>query len=79
MPRPRMGTYNRRNAGLSLSEEVIKALDNLHQVKTPVSEEGWTRSYLVEQVLRNWLNRADIPADYDWDDLERLRQGRLIV
>jgi hypothetical protein len=79
MPRQRLGTYLRRNAGLSLSEDVLAALDNLNQVKTPVSQEGWTRSYLVEQILRNWLDRPDIPADYDSDDLERVKRGRLIV
>ena len=77
MPRPRLGTYNRRNAGLSLSEELIAALDRIPQVSTPVAEGGWTRSYLVEQILRNWLNHSEIPVDYDQDDLERVRQGRI--
>lgn len=68
--RPRTYKYPKKNAGLSLSPEVLEALKNLPQVK-----QEWTKSYLVEQILRNFLS---LPADYDWSDLKRVSVGRVI-
>ena len=73
---PRHQKTKKRNAGIALSEELIEILDALPQIQATEKKDGWSRSYLVEQVLRNYLS---LPADYDWDDLQRIVKGAVIV
>jgi predicted DNA-binding protein len=68
--KPRHQATIKKNAGISLSIELIEALNNLPQVQSE-----WSKSYLVEQILRNYLN---LPSDFDWDDLVRVARGRVI-
>ena len=56
--------------GEPLSPEVVDAIATLPQV----SSGEWSRSYLVEQLLRNYLG---LPADYEWSDLELIASKRI--
>lgn len=64
------------NAGLSLSVELVEAISNLPQVKTPLNQDGWSRSYFVEQALRNVLG---LPADYSLEDIKAIARGSIVV
>jgi hypothetical protein len=55
----------------TLSPEVVEALSSLPQVKAG----EWSRSYLVEQILRVGLG---MPGDYSPDDLALIVQGVII-
>jgi hypothetical protein len=46
----------KRNAGVALSQEVIDAIAKVPEIES----NEWSRSYLVEQLLRNYLG---LPAD----------------
>jgi hypothetical protein len=60
---PAKSSNPKRNAGHALSAEVIAAIDALPQVQSG----EWSKSYLAEQLWRNFLK---MPADYDWGDLD---------
>jgi hypothetical protein len=49
--------------GVSFTPELIAVIDALPQV----TSKEWSRSYLINQVLLNWLR---MKADYDQSDLE---------
>lgn len=53
----------KRNAGHALSPEVLDAIASLPQITSG----EWSKSYLAEQLWRNFLK---LPADYDWGDLD---------
>lgn len=57
--------------GVSFTPELIAAIDALPQV----TSKEWSRSYLINQVLLNWLH---LKADYDGSDLELIAQGRIV-
>lgn len=61
----------KRNAGHALSLEVIEAIANLPQIKS----QEWSKSYLAEQLWRNYLN---MPADYSSADLEIIAKGHIL-
>jgi hypothetical protein len=65
---PQRGTQPARNLGVSVAGEVNDALRSL------ALSQGWSKSYLVEQVLRNYL---ELPADYSWSDLQVIKLGLL--
>jgi hypothetical protein len=60
-----------KNAGHSLSQEVRDAISSLPQVTSG----EWSKSYLAEQLWRNYLG---LPADFDWDDLGVVARGNII-
>jgi hypothetical protein len=79
---PRKGTTSRGGAGLraeikvitkgvSFTPELIAAIDALPQV----TSKEWSRSYLINQVLLNWLR---MKADYNQGDLELIVEGRIV-
>lgn len=70
------GSSLKKNAGLSLSEELLQAIADLPQIKTPEDQDGWSKSYFVEQVLRNALG---MPADYSHEDIAAIGSGSIIV
>jgi hypothetical protein len=57
--------------GVSFTPELIAAIDALPQV----TSREWSRSYLINQVLLNWLR---MKADYDQSDLELIAAGRVV-
>jgi hypothetical protein len=57
--------------GVSFTPELIAAIDALPQV----TSKEWSRSYLINQVLLNWLR---MKADYDQSDLELIAGGRIV-
>ncbi len=57
--------------GVSFTPELIAAIDALPQV----TSKEWSRSYLINQVLLNWLR---MKADYDGGDLELIANGRIV-
>lgn len=61
----------KRNAGHALSPQVINAIAELPQVKSG----EWSKSYLAEQLWRNFLG---LPADYDWTDLQLIAKGKIV-
>lgn len=65
---PQRGQQKSANLGVSVPGEVKDALQAL------ADREGIKRSYLVEQLLRVYL---EMPSDYDWNDLQLLKLGRL--
>jgi hypothetical protein len=68
---PARATSTAKNAGHALSQEVRETIAALPQV---ISGE-WSKSYLAEQVWRNFLN---LPSDYDESDLNLVSQGKVI-
>ena len=68
---PSIAPNPKRNAGHALSGEVIEAIAQLPQVQSGT----WSKSYLAEQVWRNFLG---LPADYDSGDLEIVRMRHII-
>lgn len=70
------GASLKKNAGLSLSVELLQAIADLPQIKTPEDQDGWSKSYFVEQVLRNALS---MPADYSSEDITAIANGSIIV
>ena len=58
-------------AGVSFTPELLAVIDALPQV----ASKEWSRSYLIGQVLLNWLH---LNADYDEGDLELIAQGRIV-
>lgn len=69
--RAKKAKFPKRNAGVSLSPEVIEKLSALPAVTCG----EWSKSYLIEQLLRNYLG---MPADYNWFDLHLISQGRIV-
>lgn len=57
--------------GVSFIPDLIAAIDALPQV----ASHEWSRSYLINQVLLNWLR---MKADYDHSDLELIAKGEII-
>jgi hypothetical protein len=57
--------------GIAFRPEVLKTIDMLPQV---LSGE-WSRSYLLNQLVANWLN---LPSDYEWSDLDIVRDGGVV-
>lgn len=68
---PARATHPKRNAGIALSAELLDAIANLPQIQSG----EWSKSYLVEQLGRLWLN---LPADYDNADLSLIANGEII-
>lgn len=62
----------KRNAGHALSQEVIEAIANLPQVQSG----EWSKSYLAEQLWRNYLG---LSADYDWSDLDIIAAKQILA
>jgi hypothetical protein len=69
--KPRHGATIKKNCGQALSIEVIDAINNLPQIKS----KDWSKSYLAEQLWRNYLG---LPSDFNKDDLEIIAQGRIL-
>lgn len=65
---PKRGVKVAKNLGVSCSGEVEEKLKQI------ANKQGWSKSYLVEQVLRVYL---DLPSDYTWADLELVKRGIL--
>lgn len=65
---PKRGEKTAKNLGVSVAGEVSDSLKEL------ALKQGWSKSYLVEQILRNYL---DLPADYTWTDLQLAKLGLL--
>jgi hypothetical protein len=57
--------------GITFRPEILDAIDALPQV---LSGE-WSRSYLLNQLAANWLN---LPTDYEWSDLDIVRDGGVV-
>jgi hypothetical protein len=70
--KPRHGFSLKKNCGHALSEEVLNAIAELPQVKS----KEWSKSYLSEQLWRIFLG---LPSDYNVSDLERIKDGKIIV
>ena len=68
---PARSPFPKRNAGHALSPEVIEAIANLPQVRSG----EWSKSYLAEQLWRNFLK---LPADYNWGDLDLVAINHII-
>lgn len=73
---PPFPRYRERNANLSISEELLQAISDLPQIKTPETKGGWCKSYFVEQVLRNALS---MPADHSPEDIAAITNGHIVV
>jgi hypothetical protein len=58
-------------AGVSFTPELLAVIDALPQV----ASKEWSRSYLIGQVLINWLG---LPADYDCSDLDVVAKGGIV-
>jgi hypothetical protein len=56
------------NAGWAVKRSVKNAIAEIPQVQSG----EWSQSYLVEQVLLNYLS---LPADYSWEDLRLIAKG----
>ena len=69
--KPACGQNLSKNAGHALTQEVREAIQGLPQI----SEKEWSKSYLAEQLWRNYLG---LPADYDWADLEQIADGNIL-
>lgn len=69
--KPKHGEELKRNAGHALTGEVLKAIDELPQVKS----KEWSESYLSEQLWRNFLG---LPADYNWADLQAISAKNIV-
>jgi hypothetical protein len=69
---PRHGEKLKRNSGMSLTGEVLDAINELPQIQSG----EWTKSYLAEQLWRNYLG---LPTGYNTVDLELIAQGKIIV
>lgn len=65
---PKRGEQVAKNLGVSVAGEVSDGLKELSQ------KLGWSKSYLTEQILRNYL---ELPSDYTWTDLELAKLGLL--
>jgi hypothetical protein len=65
---PRRGEQPVKNLGVSVSGEVEAELKRIAKVQ------GWTKSYLTEQILRNYLG---YPSDYSWNDLQLVKADLL--
>jgi predicted DNA-binding protein len=65
---PKRGKQIAKNLGVSVAGEVNDGLQELAQ------KLGWSKSYLTEQILRNYL---ELPSDYTWSDLELAKLGLL--
>ena len=61
----------KRNAGHGLSVEVIEAIAALPQIKSG----EWSKSYLSEQLWRNYLGLA---SDYELSDLDLIVEGAIV-
>jgi hypothetical protein len=59
------------NAGISLTPALKARLKSLPQV----TQKEWSLSYLVQQVLANWVGE---PADYDQADLDLIKQNHIV-
>jgi hypothetical protein len=70
--KPRHGATIKKNCGHALSEEVLDAIAQLPQIKT----REWSKSYLAEQIWRNYLG---LPSKFNKADLEQIAQGRILV
>jgi hypothetical protein len=68
---PARAGNNAKNAGHALSEEVREAIASLPQITSC----EWSKSYLAEQVWRNFLG---LPSDYSWADLRLIAEGKVI-
>jgi hypothetical protein len=58
-------------AGVSFTPELLAAIDTLPQV----ANKEWSRSYLIGQVLINWLG---LPGDYNQSDLGIVVKGGIV-
>jgi hypothetical protein len=56
---------------VGFTSAIVAALDELPQVKCG----EWSRSYLISQIILNWLR---IEADYNDADLELIRKGHVV-
>jgi predicted DNA-binding protein len=65
---PKRGEQSAKNLGVSVAGEVNDGLKELAE------QLGWTKSYLTEQILRNYL---ELPSDYTWTDLQLAKLGLL--
>lgn len=68
---PNKTSNPKKNAGHALSQEVIDAIANLPQVQSG----EWSKSYLAEQLWRNFLG---ISADYGWSDLMLISKKQIV-
>lgn len=57
--------------GIAFRPEILEAIDRLPQV---LSKE-WSRSYLLNQLVANWL---ELPSDYEWSDLDIVKSGEIV-
>lgn len=66
MPRgqPRRGEEVAKNLGVSVAGEVNTRIQEVAQ------RQKWSKSYLVEQILRVYLG---LPSDYTWEDLQLVK------
>lgn len=66
MPRgqPRRGEEVAKNLGVSVAGEVNARIQEVAQ------RQKWSKSYLVEQILRVYLG---LPSDYTWEDLQLVK------
>jgi len=60
-----------KNAGHALSQEVRDAIAALPQVES----KEWSKSYLAEQVWRNYLG---LQPDYDLADITMIAKGHIV-
>jgi hypothetical protein len=51
--------------------EVLEAIDSLPQITSG----EWSRSYLLNQLVANWLG---LPADYEWSDLDIVQKKGVV-
>lgn len=65
---PRRGEKTAKNLGVSVAGEIEAGLASIAQ------RQGWTKSYLTEQILRNYLGYS---ADYSWTNLLLIRRDLL--
>lgn len=68
---PAKSANPKRNANHALSQEVIEAISEIPQIKSG----AWSRSYLAEQLWRNYLKFS---ADYQQADLDLIADGKLL-
>ena len=59
-------TLSEKKATIKISDRVLDKIKELPQVQASEKDGGWSESFLIEQVLRNYLG---LEADYNNQDL----------
>ncbi len=81
MPNPNPKIENLTRAGLGRPRKELKAVlvplspELLERLAEIQAQQDWPRNYLIEQVLRAFL---EMPSDYDADDFALIIKGATV-